>query len=188
MSQATMLAAGMAIGAPGQLYDSGPMDALSGFNEDTTQMPFGYGIRFGTGRDRYVLATGFSTVVPIQGVNLRDMNHARAGSVDSGGAYQGDMGGSGLLQYAGLQVLRKGRVLLPVEAAPSIGDRLWCRGVATGTLTRGSWRGAAPGAAPLSASYHVDCARQGVFITTSSTSVDGTTLVAVAEVDFTSLP
>lgn len=188
MSQTSVSAGGQAIGVAGQLYDSGPHDTLSGFNEDSTQMPFGYGVRFGTARDMYVLATGFSNVVPVQGVNLHGLNHVKAGAADSGGAYQGDLGASGLLENAGLQVLRKGRVLLPVEAAPSIGDRLWCRGVATGSLSRGSWRGAAPGSAPLGASYHVDCTGQGVFISSSFTAADGSTLVAVAEVDFTNKP
>lgn len=188
MSQTSVGAAGQAIGVAGQVADSGPNDILSGFNDSSTQMPFGYGVRFSTARDGYVLATGFSNVVPVQGVNSFGHNHMKAGAADAAGNFAGDLGASGLLQYAGIQVLRKGRVLLPVEAAPNIGDRLWCRGVATGSLTAGSWRGAAVGSAPLSASYHVDCTRQGVFVTSSFTAADGSTLVAYAEVDFTTLP
>lgn len=188
MSQTTVPTGGMYIGVAGQVADSGPIDVLSGFNLVATQIPFGYGVRFGTARDSYVLPTGFSNVLPIQGVNVFDLAHARAGNADSAGFYQGDLGGSGILQYGGMQVGRKGRYLLPVEAAPSIGDRGWCRGIPTGSLTAGSWRGAAPNAAgPLGASYHVDCTRQVVFLTTSFTSADGSTLVAVAECDFTTI-
>lgn len=188
MSQTTISAGGQSIGVAGQVADSGDVDSLSGFNDASAQMPFGYGVRFSTNRDGYVLATGFSNVVPVQGVNMFGHNHQKAGAADAAGNYAGDLGASGLLENAWLSVGRKGRFLLPVEAAPSIGDRLWCRGVATGSLTAGVWRGAAVGSAPLSASYHVDCTRQGVFISSSFTSVDGTTLVAVAEVDFTTLP
>lgn len=189
MSQNSVTSAGMAIGVAGQIADSGPHDIVSGFNQAAAQMPFGYGVRDGTVKDSYVLATGFSGVYPVAGINVFDFNHQKIGAADPGGTYAGDLGASGLVQYAGLQVGRKGRYLVPVEAAPSIGDGAWCRGVATGNLGVGIWRGAARGAAgPLSASYHVDCSKQGVFRSSSYTAADGTTLVAILEVDFTSSP
>lgn len=188
MSQTTVPAGGALIGVPGQIYDSGPHDIVSGFNEEAAQMPFGHGIRDGGSRDFYKLATGFSGVCPIAGINVWGANHEPAITLQNGQVI-GDLGASGLLQNASLQVGRKGRFLVPVEAAPSVGDGAWCRGVATGNLGVGLWRGAARGAAgPLGASYHVDCSKQGVFRTSSFTAQDGSTLVAVLEVDFTNGP
>lgn len=188
MSQTTVPAGGALIGVPGQIYDSGPHDIVSGFNEETAQMPFGFGIRDGSAKDFYKLASGFSGVLPVAGVNVWNANHEPAITLGNAQVI-GDMGASGLLQNAGLQVGRKGRFLVPVEAAPTIGDGAWCRGVATGNLGVGSWRSAARGAAgPLGASYHVDCSKQAVFRSSSFTAQDGSTLVAVLEVDFTSGP
>lgn len=188
MSQSSINAGGQVIGVPGQLIDSGPHDIVTGFNEETTQMPFGYGLRQGTSADYYKLATGMSSSSQkaIVGVNAFSLDHSRAGAVDSAGHYAGDLGASGLLQYANLQVVRRGRVLVPVEAAVSVEDRAWCRGVATGNLSPGVWRGVAAGAAdPLGGSYHVNCTNQAVFRTASFTGPDGSTLVAVLECDFT---
>src|SRR5688572_679021 len=109
MSQTSMSAGGQAIGVAGQLADSGEDDILSGFNDASAQMPFGYGVRFSTSREGYVLATGFSNVVPVQGVNLHGYNHSKAGAADANGNFAGDLGASGLLENADLSVLRKGR-------------------------------------------------------------------------------
>lgn len=188
MAQLTVSAGGMSIGIPGQIADSGPHDIVSGFNEGTAQIPFGYGLRQGSVADFYQLATGFSNVSQIVGLSVYDYCHVRSSNVDPLGKSSGDLGASGLVQNAGLQVARKGRYLVPVEASPAVNDRAWCRGVATGSLTAGVWRGAAAGSAPLGASYHVDCTSQGVFRSVALTAADGTTLVAVLEVDFTNKP
>jgi hypothetical protein len=195
MSQTSINAGGQRVGYAGDPADPGPKDSLSGFNADTTQMPFGYGVSVNTNTgDKYSLPTGMTNAYPVAGVLLRRANYVLQHNLAGGGS-AGDLGGSGLLQYAPLNVGIKGRFLLPVEVAVSRGDRLWCRGVATGTAitsaAQGSWRGAAVGAVPLGgtvaagASYFIDCTKQGVFRTASYTSADGTTLVAVCEVDFT---
>lgn len=185
MSQTTVNAGGMSIGVPGQIVDSGPHDIVSGFNDASAQMPFGYGLRDSTAAKLYLLPTGFSGVHPIVGINVHSLDHVKAGAADAAGNFAGDLGASGLLENAQLQVGRKGRYLVPVEAAPTVGDGAWCRGVPTGSLTAGSWRGAARGAAgPLGASYHVDCSKQAVFRSGSFTAADGSTLVAILEVDF----
>jgi hypothetical protein len=190
MSQTSVLAGGQPIGVAGQLADNGPFDIVSGFNEATTQLPFGFGVRQGTSRDMYILPTGTSGgAVPVVGLVSHDFDHSPAGVVDSAGNYSGDLGASGLLQYAKFGVARKGRFLVPVEASPSVNDRAWCRSVATGggvSSMRGIWRGSPQGTPPLSGSYHVDCSNNGVFRSTAFTAADGTTLVAVMEVDFTS--
>lgn len=190
MSQTTITAGGQAIGDPGDPADSGPKDVVSGFNQNSAQMPFGFGVRDGTSRDFYVLPTGMSNAYPVGGVLLRRANYQPQITLPNGQTV-GDLGASGLVQYAPLNIMRKGRALVPVEAAVTLGQRAWCRGVATGAQTQGSWRGADVGAVPLGgsqalgASYFIDTSRAAVFRSASFTAADGSTLVAVVEVDFT---
>jgi hypothetical protein len=191
MSQTSINAGGQRVGDPGDPADAGPKDVLSGFNADSVQMPFGYGVAINTNSgDKYSLPTGMSNAYPVAGVLARRANYQPSITLQNGQVI-GDLGGSGLLQYAPLNVVVKGRMLVPVEAAVTRGQRAWCRGVATGSLSQGSWRGAAVGAVPLGgsqalgASYFIDCTRQGVFRSASYTAADGSTLVAVLECDFT---
>lgn len=191
MSQTTINAGGQAVGDPGDMADSGPRDVVSGFNADAAQMPFGYGVAINTNTgDLYGLPTGMSNAYPVEGVLLRRANYQPRITLPNGQTV-GDLGASGLHQYAPLNVARKARVLVPVEAAVTRGQKAWCRGVATGSLTQGSWRGAAVGAVPLGgtvalgASYFIDCTKQASFRTASFTAADGSTLVAVLECDFT---
>jgi hypothetical protein len=191
MSQTTINAGGNRVGDPGDEADAGPKDVLSGVNADTAQMPFGYGVSINTNAgDKYSLPTGMSNAYPVAGVFIRRANYLPAITLQNGEVI-GNLGASGVLQNAPLNVGVKGRYLVPVEAAVTRGHRAWCRGVATGAQTQGSWRGAAVGAVPLGgsvalgASYFIDCTKQGVFRSASYTAADGTTLVAVLEVDFT---
>lgn len=188
MSQTTVSAGGQPIGVAGQIADSGIHDIVSGFSQESSaQIPFGFGVRGGTSVDGYVNATGFSLVLPINGVNVFDFAHSRAGTQDANGNYSGDMGASGLLPKSSMQIMRKGRVLVPVEQTVFNGQRAWCRGIATGTSLNaamvGMWNGT-----NLGASYHVDVTSSAVFRSNTFTSADGTTLVAVLEVDFTNKP
>ncbi len=193
MSQTTVSAGGQPIGVAGQLADSGIHDIVSGFSQEATNpIPFGAGLRAGTSVDGYLMPTGFSTSLPIEGISVFSYDHNRAGTVDSAGNYSGDMGASGLLPKSSLQVLRKGRVLVPVEGVVRRGDPGFCRGIATGASSNGNvgiWSGTGYGAMSLglaaSPSYHVDCSKRSEFRTGSFTAADGTTLVAVLEVDFT---
>jgi hypothetical protein len=183
MSQTSFSAGGAAPGFAGQLADDSEAEIVSGVNQDATQMPFGFGVRQGSsgGSDRfYSLATGFSTTFEVSGLVVHSYDHAQAGAATSDGVFGGDLGASGLLQNAAFEVLREGRVFAPVEQAVRNGDRAWCRGIGTGALTPGIWNGT-----NLGGSYHVDCTRQAVFRSASVTAADGTTLIAVLEVDFT---
>lgn len=195
MSQTSVNAAGQSIGIAGQLADTGEgQDIVSGFNmEATSQMAFGFGLRVqpGSNGDGFLIATGFTNQVGLEvaGINTFSFSHNRAGVQDVNGNYSGDMGASGLLPKAGLQVLRKGRVLAPVEQNVVAGDRAWCRGIATGTSSisalAGIWAGTGYNTGANGSSYMLDCRRQGVFRSASYTAADGTTKVAVLEVDFT---
>ncbi len=192
--QTTVPAGGQAMAVAGQLGDASDPSVKSGFNEGTDQIPFGFGVRDGVGERMYILPTGFSGVLPIAGVNLHSQAHAPAGVADSDGRYQGDLGGSGLLQYATMDILRRGEAWLPVENTVTKGMRGWCRGIATGpTGTPGLWAGAAPGAAGVGpagfgASYHVDASKQVKFVTGVYIAADGSQAIALAECDFVNSP
>lgn len=186
MSQRTVNAGGMSIGFAGQIADSNwVLDIVSGFSaEASAQIPFGFGLMALSGvPDSYVLPSGASGTMEIQGISVLGLNHSRGGGVDADGNFFGDLGASGLLPKASLQVMRKGRVLVPVEHNVRIGDRPYCRVTATGALTPGSWVGTNYGG-----SYVRDCTTQGRFISLTSTAADGVTKVAVLEVDFNSKP
>lgn len=183
MSQTTVNSGGQAIGVAGQVADSSDAtDIVSGFNKEATaQIPFGYGVRNnGNSADGYLLATGFSTVVDVNGLSVFNLAHNRAGTVDSAGNFSGDMGGSGLLPNSSLQIARKGRYLVPLQDTVRVNDRAFCVGIATGTITPGLWAGSGYGM-----SYHIDCTSKAVFRSGTFTAADGTTKVAVLEVDFT---
>ena len=201
MSQTTVSAGGQAIGLAGQIADSREgRDIVSGFNmEATNQLPFGFGLRVqpGSNGDGFLLATGFSGLSPgleVAGVNVFSFNHVKAGAADSAGNFAGDMGASGLLPKAGLQVMRQGRVIAPVEIAVVAGDRAWCRGVATGTSGSAAWQGIWSGTGynlaneAAGSSYMIDCRKQGVFRSGTYTAADGITKVAILEVNFTGRP
>lgn len=182
MSQTSVSAGGQSIGVAGQCADSAPRDIVSGFSQETTnQIPFGFGLRAGSTQDGYLLPTGSSGGPEIEGISVFDFNHNRAGAVDSAGNYSGDIGASGLLAKSSLQVARKGRFIVPVAYTVQRGDRAFCYGVGTGTFTPGLWAGTGVGGA----SYVIDCTSKGQFRSGTYTAADGTTKVAVLEVDFT---
>ena len=185
MSQTSVTAAGMAIGVAGQIADSMEgRDVVSGFSQEATaQIPFGYGLMKGVTPDGYVLPTGASGTMEVVGLSVFSTSHSRAGNPDPNGLYSGDMGASGLLPKSSMQVGRRGRFLVPVESNVVNGDRAYCRTVATGALTQGSWVGT-----NLGGSYVRDCRAQGIFRSNTYTAADGTTKVAVLECDFTAQP
>lgn len=204
MSQTVISAGGQAIGVAGQVADSAHQDIVSGFNKEAAkQIPFGHGVRVqpGSNGDGFLLATGFSGSqglgFDVAGVNVFSFNHMRLTGPDAAGNYAGDIGSSGangpagLVANAGMQVLRRGRILVPVEADVVAGDRPWCRGIATGVTAgqfAGTWAGTGYNVAGAGSSYMLDVTKCGVFRSNSYTAADGTTRVAILEVDFTSKP
>ena len=196
MAQTTVSAGGQSIGVAGQIADSAEgRDIVSGFNKEATnQIPFGVGVRVqpGSNGDGFLLASGFSGGAPgmeVAGINVFSYNHFKQGAADPLGNYAGDLGGSGLLPNAGMQIGREGRWLVPIEIAVVVGDRAWCRGVPTGSSSsanaQGFWAGTGYNAAGAGSSYMIDCTRQGVFRSGTYTAADGVTKVAILEVDFT---
>ena len=142
MSQTTITPGGQRVGDPGDEADAGPKDYLSGYNADAAQMPFGYGVAVNTNTGiKYSLPTGMSNAYPVGGVICRRGNYQPAITLQNGQVI-GNLGASGVLQNGPLNIGIKGRFLVPVEAAVTRDQRAWCRGVATGSLTQGSWRGA----------------------------------------------
>lgn len=186
MSQTTVSAGGQAIGVAGQIADSMEgRDIVSGFNkEPVDQIPFGYGVmRHATVVDGYVLPSGPSGSMEIAGPSVFSLYHNRAGTADPAGNFSGDMGASGLLPNSSMQILRRGRILAPVEATVQNGDRPFCRTVPTGALSRGVW-----GGTNLGGSYVRDCTNQGIFRSGTYTAADGVTKVAVLDWDGVAKP
>lgn len=181
MSQTSVLAGGQPFGIGGQIADSGDADIVSGFSlEPSDQMPFGFGVMQKPGdADGYLLPTGNSGTMEVIGVNVFSHDHVRSGT-DGAGNQTGDLGSTGLLPNASLQVMRKGRVVVPVAHTVQPNDRAFCYRVATGSFLRGLWVGS-----DMGGSYVRDCSSQGVFRSTAFTATDGTTRVAILEVDFT---
>lgn len=182
MSQTFILPGGQAIGLAGMIADSCEnRDIVSGFNMDTQQIPFGVGVmRQPGGVDErcYVLPTGPSGSVQIDGLTVFDLNHNRAGTADAYGRYSGDMGASGLLPNSSMQVARRGRYFVPVESPVQVDDRPFIRTVPTGTLSQGMFAGTGI------SGFNKDCTAQGVFRSKTFTAADNTTQIAIVEVDF----
>jgi len=186
MSQTTVSSSGQTIGLPGQVADSmDTNDIVSGFNsEASNQLPWGYGLMRGpAGQNSFVLPSGASGTMEVSGLNVFSAAHQRAGNADPNGNFSGDMGASGLLPKASLQVGIRGRFIVPVENTVQPGDRAFCRVVATGALTNGIWSGTNMGG-----SYVRDCTQQGIFRSSTYTAYDGTTKVAVLEWDAVNKP
>lgn len=183
--QTTVSAGGQPIGVAGQIADSSDVrDIVSGFSQEASnQIPFGFGVMKGPTPDGYVLPSGASGTMEVVGLSVFSLYHGYAGAAASDGSNSGDMGASGLLPLASLEIGRKGRYLVPVETAVRNGDRPYCRVVSTGALSNGAWVGS-----NLGGSYVRDCTAQGIFRSNTYTAADGTTLVAVLEVDFTGKP
>lgn len=185
MSQRSVLPGGMAIGFAGQIADSNPVRQIdSGFNADTANIQFGAALQYVAGTEKgYALPTGPSGI--IAGLSVFSYNHARAGVADTDGFYTGDQGATGLLPKAGLQVARKGTYLVPVPSGINVkyGDRGFCAVFDGATLPRGNWV-----STNLGSTLVRDCSAQTMFKSASQVSADGTTLVAVLEVDFSAKP
>jgi hypothetical protein len=176
--------AGQPIGVAGQLWDSMEgRDIVSAFNEGAAQIPFGVGIVAGSAEDGCKLPAAL-TDTPI-GVNVWNANHVPAATL-ANGQVTGDLGATGLMQNAGLQSLRRGRILATVDPSVSTitphSDRAFLRMVATGAGQAGMWGNAA------NASYFKDVTAVGVWRSKIKTARDGTTKVAVLEVDFSAKP
>lgn len=185
MSQRTVLPNGMAVAIAGQLADTGPHDIITGFSaESTLSIPWGFGLRkAASGNPQgHVLPTGTSGTFEIVGVNILRYDAMRQGSADADGNYAGEVGSTGLLPKAMLEVGRKGRAYVPVEVEVRDGDRAYCRigpGGASGGA--GIWGG-------TGISGMIDCRKQAVFRSNTVVSADGTSRIAVLEFDFTASP
>ena len=189
MSQTFINPEGQPIGVAGQLYDNAEVvDILSGFSAETVnEIPFGCGVVVAAGTvDGYKLPSTSGDIVG--GLSVFDFNHMPAGNLDPSGNPTGDLGSVGLKPHGGLQVGRKGRYLVPIDAGITIarGDRPFLRFRTDGASNTqpGTWSNAQDGGTNL-----IDCTRLGVFqsgVFATYTATGGSANVAVLEVDFTS--
>lgn len=186
MSQTSISSTGQAVGVAGQVFDNAEVqDLVSLFNTGTASIPFGCGVVVDTSD-----ASGQGCKLPsgsgdsVAGVSAYGANHQRSSSTDGSGNPEGDLDGTGLKQYAGLSVMRKGRILVLLDSgvtsiSPFV-DRGYLRYSANGSNTQpGAWAKAAD------SGHTIDMTAQSVFVSPLFTAADGSSKVAVLEVDFT---
>lgn len=152
----------------GQLADSGFHDIVAMFNrEDSAQMSFGRAVKFGSTTDTTsaVLPTAETDIVA--GIVIFSYEYAPGL----------DLGDDGILPDRPIQVLRKGRVIVELEDAVTIGQRGWVRAVATGDELLGGVLPADDG------TDTIDCTNQIVFLESGATGD-----LVMVEVDFTNRP
>jgi hypothetical protein len=186
--QTSINAEGQPYGVSGQIIDDGSVvDVVSGFSEETVnEIPFGCGVVQGVAAQGVKLPAA-STDKP-EGVNAFSFAHLPAGVNDAAGNPTGDLGSTGLKPKAMVDKLRKGRILIPIDAAITIapGDRPWLRFRTDGgsNTQPGTWSNAQDGGNNL-----IDCTRLGEFRSTVfvvPTATGGSTNAAICEFDFTS--
>ena len=177
--QTSINKAGQPIGVAGQLSSMQEgSDIASRFQgEATAVMPFGIGVKPGSTFRKVLLPTAQNSV--IEGIVLHSMAHVPGVTGDL------DQVSGGLKPNAGLDLLRRGRCYVVVDASVQsitpFTDRGFCRiaaNVGTGDLVIGAWRTAADGA------DCVDCTTKVQFISPLFTAADGTTKIAEVQVDF----
>lgn len=177
MSQTAINKAGQPVAIAGLLSDNGEgVDIVSRFNNASAEIPFGSGVKLGTEKHGVILPSAATDVV--QGIVVWSRNHQPGTN--------GDLGTTGLKQNAGLQLIRKGRIWVPIDAGVSsitIGSRGWCRAVSdgSGNTVLGRW------AAAQDSTNNIDCTKQCVFVSALQLAADGTK-IAELEVDFTNKP
>jgi hypothetical protein len=149
----------------GMLADSSYSLKVTAVNEEASaSIPFGFGVKFGTAEDGVLLPT-------VQASRIKGI------AIHFHGVPDADIDDTGFLPETCFAILRKGRIYVKVEEAVVVGDRGFCRAVATGDEEQGVWRKSAD------STDCVDCTKQVVFL--SAASAGG---VALAEVDFTNEP
>jgi hypothetical protein len=185
--QTSINKAGQPVGFPGQLSDSMEgVDVVSRFNQEAAaQMPFGIGVKPGTVRDGVKLPAAQADV--IEGIVKWGANHMPANAAGT----IGDLGATGLLPKAGLEVVRRGRMYVVVDPGIAAGagaitpyvDRGYCRAVVNGgNNVVGAWTNAADGV------NTIDCTKQVQFVSDVRLAADGVTKMAEVEVSFNNKP
>lgn len=155
------------IGLPGMLRDNGPMDAVTGINQEASAViPFGVAVCFeGAARDDGMLLPD-SLADVLAGISLRSLAYDPVVNTADGIAAGGT-----------LTVLTRGRVYVTCEDGCSPGDRLHVRAVATGSEVEGACRASADG------SDTIDATTQGVWRSTAAAGQ-----LAALDVDFVNAP
>lgn len=177
MSQTSVSASGQAVGVAGQVFDNAEVkDIISAFSEEVSaEIAFGSGVVHGVNDQGALIPT--LAADKTMGVVAWGMNHMPGAN--------GDLGTTGLKPKAGLQVMRKGRILVQLDvgvvSVTPYTDRAYLRWAANGGNTvLGRWGKA-------SDAGNIDLTAAAVFVSSIQTFPDGTK-GAVLEVDFTNKP
>lgn len=182
MSQTVIQKYGYPVAVAGQLSDNMEgVDVVSRFNQDVVQLPFGTAVKAGTA-ERSAKALAANTDI-VQGFVKWGTDHFPANASGS----IGDVGATGLLPNAGLEIVRRGRMYCVVD--PSIvtitpySDRCFIRcTVNGGNNVIGAVSNVADGA------NNIDCTKQAQFVSGIFTAADGVTKIAEVEVSFNNKP
>lgn len=168
-----------AIAYAGQREGTANDDVQSGKNVDTGNMPFGIGVVWKTSGatsdiDMKLPATQNDLV---SGIVVHSHTHPIQWT-DSSGSH-GELAATGLVPNVIFNLLRRGKIAVPVATGCKPSDRLFVRAVSNGAISTqlGSCENAAD------SSNMIDCTKQGQFLTTAAANG-----FAWLDVNFTSKP
>lgn len=160
MSQ-TSVSQSMTIAIEGQQVAGFEYNVAKANGETSAAIPFGHGVKRGSGTEEVLLPTAESSVI--------------LGIVAYHTAYSDrELSSTGVLPDAPVTVMTKGRAWVVCDSGCTAGDRLWVRAVAGAGEALGALENADD------STDTVDCTNQGLWLTTAS--ADG---LALLDFDFT---
>jgi hypothetical protein len=154
-----------AVAFAGQLATMEDTDIITGFNEDTSDMPFGIAVSYKASptynTDMTLPVT--SGGAKVAGILIHSHAHERQYSLPDG-TLAGDLAAGGLVPGAKLDILRRGRVWVITQQAVAVGDRLFVCFSAGTVYTAAGQLGNAD-----ESSNTLDCTRLGQWVTAQTT-------------------
>ena len=152
-----------AVAFAGQLATIEDADIITGFNADTSDMPFGIAVSYKASptynTDMTLPVT--SGGAKVAGILIHSHAHERQYYLPDG-TLAGDLAAGGLVPGAKLDILRRGRVWVTVVQTVAVGDRLFVAWEADSVITYSA--AGQIGNADVS-SNTLDCTRLGEFVT-----------------------
>lgn len=168
MSVQTTYATSMTARVEGQRADRGDADVCTMYNsEASAEVPFGRAVKFGSTTDETSALLPTAETDIIAGIVMFSTEYAPGL----------DLGDDGILPDRPMQIMRKGRIIVRLEDAVTIGQRGWVRAVAAGAELIGGILPADDG------TDTIDCTNQIVFLESGATDD-----LVMVEVDFTNRP
>lgn len=162
----TSYSASFTAGFSGQLYGTDGHEMIAMRNDEASaEIAFGRAVKFNSTSDGTSAKLPASESDKIAGIVVHSHRYLPTT----------ELGTTGLKPNVVMNVLRRGKILVTVEDAVQVGDRLWVRAVAGGDPEFLGGLCVADDSTDT-----VDCTNQGVFLTAASAGG-----LAVLDVDFT---